>query len=893
MGLYFEAILGSQIEMKILKGVVAMLGSEPEKFDARWYLKRYPDVAGSGMDPREHYELFGKSEGREAHGTSILKRISIHLHNFRAFYWLLRTRAGGVRATVRKIVQVADREGLIDRGFDKAFYLEKYPDVRASGLHPYQHYLLHGRNEGRAGIRQALPLVAGGRKPQNDRAKVLVVSHEASVTGAPVLSLNVTRKLSIDYDVVTLIIGPGSLYEAFRSDSISIIGPVARKHHGVAFDDLIEQLLEKYSFDFALVNSIECERVLEPLGRRSVPVVMLIHEFASYTRPRDAFRSAFFWSNEVVFSTKLTYQDAVDLYPDLIEKQCAILPQGQCRHRQVAVCQDERKKEISRIRDALKPPGFYENDFLIVGVGYVQMRKGVDYFIDCAAKVKALAGTRRCRFVWVGDGYDPENDMGYSVYLADQIRRAGLQHDIRIIGSTSEIDEVYREADLLLITSRLDPLPNVAIDAMIAGLPTLCFEGTTGIAQILVEGGLGGACVSAYLNTTDMARKVRALAEDPDAFQQVADITRDLAQTTFNLDRYVSSIIALSNLAKHKVAKELEVVRQFQDLGQLDPEYLNIAGPQVTAVDFRWRYLRPWECGFGMRKPFAGFHPGIYHASRGIDMDSDPLVDYLKAGRPRGPWQLEVIGPKAPLALLPRSNTVALQLHVYFPDILGDIINRIGRNKIRPDLFISVPSREVAELVDKELYGYKSHSTVSVVPNRGRDIGPFLTEFGPQLREYKYIGHLHTKKSQDVADSATGKKWREFLFENLVGGRAPMADIILSRMEEDSSLGLVFPDDPNMVGWGKNRPFADELASRLGLEEPLQDYLFFPVGTMFWARSDALAPLFQAGFDWEDYPTEPLPYDGTILHALERLLPAVVRHEGKRCAVTHVPGVVR
>jgi lipopolysaccharide biosynthesis protein len=41
----------------------------------------------------------------------------------------------------------------------------------------------------------------------------------------------------------------------------------------------------------------------------------------------------------------------------------------------------------------------------------------------------------------------------------------------------------------------------------------------------------------------------------------------------------------------------------------------------------------------------------------------------------------------------------------------------------------------------------------------------------------------------------------------------------------------------------------------------------------------------------EDYPPEPLPHDGTILHAIERLLPFVARHAGCRFATTHVPGV--
>ncbi|MBS0193643.1 MAG: hypothetical protein JSR34_05295 [Proteobacteria bacterium] len=62
---------------------------------------------------------------------------------------------------------------------------------------------------------------------------------------------------------------------------------------------------------------------------------------------------------------------------------------------------------------------------------------------------------------------------------------------------------------------------------------------------------------------------------------------------------------------------------------------------------------------------------------------------------------------------------------------------------------------------------------------------------------------------------------------------------------------------------------------------------------MFWARTDALRPLFDLALDWSDYPSEPLPYDGSLLHALERLLPFVAAARGLRCALTNVPGVTR
>jgi lipopolysaccharide biosynthesis protein len=60
---------------------------------------------------------------------------------------------------------------------------------------------------------------------------------------------------------------------------------------------------------------------------------------------------------------------------------------------------------------------------------------------------------------------------------------------------------------------------------------------------------------------------------------------------------------------------------------------------------------------------------------------------------------------------------------------------------------------------------------------------------------------------------------------------------------------------------------------------------------MFWARSAALEPLMRLDIPWDEYPAEPLPVDGTILHALERLLPSIARAAGYGYAATYFPGI--
>jgi len=118
-------------------------------------------------------------------------------------------------------------------------------------------------------------------------------------------------------------------------------------------------------------------------------------------------------------------------------------------------------------------------------------------------------------------------------------------------------------------------------------------------------------------------------------------------------------------------------------------------------------------------------------------------------------------------------------------------------------------------------------------------------------------------------------------------------DIVLARLADDEKLGLVFPEDPYLHGWDGNTAAAEKLAARMGMTDPLPPYFDFPTGTMFWARTAALKPLFALGLGWEDYPREPVPNDGTMLNAIERLLPLVARHASYRFATTHVPGVTR
>lgn len=95
--------LGLSRKPMVLLSHDATLVRQSDAFDAEWYLKQYPDVAVSGIDPVEHYLCFGAAELRDP-----------------------------------------------GPDFDAAGYLQRNPDVLDSGLNPLLHYITHGKSEGRS-----------------------------------------------------------------------------------------------------------------------------------------------------------------------------------------------------------------------------------------------------------------------------------------------------------------------------------------------------------------------------------------------------------------------------------------------------------------------------------------------------------------------------------------------------------------------------------------------------------------------------------------------------------------------------------------------------------------------------------------------------------------------
>jgi len=229
--------------------------------------------------------------------------------------------------------------------------------------------------------------------------------------------------------------------------------------------------------------------------------------------------------------------------------------------------------------------------------------------------------------------------------------------------------------------------------------------------------------------------------------------------------------------------------------------------------------------------------------------------------------------PRSPAASFDQAAVtprIAVQIHVYYPALIDEILFYINQIPYRFDCYLSTDSEEKAAILRKEFISRCQAQTVNVfvAENRGRDVMPLLVQMKPYLDRYDYLLHLHSKYS---AHKRYGRQWRNLLYASLLQNGGYIA-ALLHQLEQEPQLGLVFQRTywriKPSLGWKGNYKQSQALMRRLGFSGKLPRSPGFPAGNMFWARTKAVLPMFQAGLAPVDFPEESGQKDGTLAHCV-------------------------
>lgn len=687
----------------------------------------------------------------------------------------------------------------------------------------------------------------------------VIVSHDASQSGCPILCWDIANKLAEQYNIIFVILGDGPILKQFieiANYTISI--PSKYRHNNKKINKILNSKLNSLNISFALVNSIESRDTLPYFLQNFIPSIICVHEF-SVEFGEDAFIKAFHWANRVIFSTKIVLNEVLRR----LGTQYITLPyypQGISEFsKKIPVSSPTEEHLFERLREYKQYGGS-----IVLGIGTIEGRKGVDLFISAAGIIMELLPKEKIRFIWVGGQREPILDCNLT---RAQLEIMDPNYNIEFVGPISNLNIMYEFADVFLLSSRLDPLPSVLMGAAEKGCPVVCFDKASGYPELFKNTELHDHCVAPYLDTADMARKAAAFLSDTELATVVGRQLQNFFKTHFSMDTYVGYLLQEINIARAYCAEEQKLWEEIRDK-KVKYKSISLDSPE----NFLW-YIHALRIGFTTVKLLPGVHVAMLAQNKHIS-EVDALREVINGNISAYP---AIDGKAMPSRRY--EYQAALHIHAFYLDVFDDICRRITYNETIPKIFISTSKDKTNECA-AILSQHGLDGIIKATPNKGRDIGPMLTLFADELNSYEIIGHVHTKKSVGC-DEQVIQKWYDCLMSNLLGtDQDAMMDKCLTYLYDHPKCGLIFPDDPNTLGWTNNFPYAEKLMSQMDIPFSGRKHFVFPVGTMFWARSKALRKLFELHLTWSDYPEEPLPYDGTMLHAIERLLPFVTEDAG-------------
>lgn len=765
--------------------------------------------------------------------------------------------------------------------FDTEFYLESYPDIKESGLNPLWHYAFHGCSEGRTASFCADNVVNGYAKYDSAKEIIVFVSHESSASGAPLLGYNIADALKERYNIVHIVIRKSNIHEAFLENCYVMLQSI---EGSVYLSSLffLRDIAKRNKIKCVVINSIVGYQVMYAANIIGIPILFLIHEFSEYMRPFGTMIDTVSRSDVVVIPATVIQNSIMKEFARFanhksLPSNLHILPQGKlpCIPGEYGENDDVeclyKKLKISNPED-------YK---IIVASGWVQIRKGVDLFVLTARYIKSLYGGK-CKFVWVGDGFDPDNDLAYSIYLEREIEFSGLGDDFIFLGHQRNLDTIFSIADVFCLTSRMDPFPNVVIDALGHDLHIASFNHACGSSEFLLNHDANCTVVD-FVDTHAMAEGV---VDYLNSGNRREGVNKQIAKEHLDFYQYKTKLEELIQTAEDFKNKSNQIVDYLLSSGEFDPEFY---GGNGTAEQICRRYVENSLKGLHFKNPKSGFSDSIWLSeNQKSGSFVVPLYEALCKGESK---THDVLCFPNSLAWKNTNSAYAVHLHLYYIELAQFFVRYFKNLPGVFDLFITIV--DVDDLVEVERKFSKCGARkveVIVVENIGRDIGPFIFTAGKLIKDngYQIVGHFHSKKSADII-SGEGDKWLKFLMENLIGDNQ-MASGVLG-IFDDPKVGLVFPEESRFVDIGNNKKFVSELCGMLNL--PTIDTVpIFPVGNMFWARVDAIDKLFKLdpGLVLQ---CEPLPYDGTYMHAIERIGPHLVTRSGYKTQVVRKLGSFR
>lgn len=539
------------------------------QFVPREYRARYSSLAGmSDAQLEEHWQASGRELGLIG-AFSADEAAALHRDRFKPWEYRLRYAdldgmsdsaviehflAFGRREGRVGVLTDAERAALGADVFAVDEYRDRYPELEGlSDAAVTADYLAKGIPLHREGRLTSWSLDLPTNALRESVGTIVVVIHEASRTGVPILAWNGVAQLINTHNVVVLFAHAGPLLDEFAA-----LGAVVVVAHDGAFESAAElqiisrRVHETYAPETVIAATTAISQAVAPFALEGMATVLLVHEYApavgDSSRHAERLGEALSVAPSL-FSSESVLASYVARYTDLDLSLTHIVRQG--AYSQPAADREESASAAALLRDLRR-----SNARLVLGVGSVNVRKGVDLFIEIAERAIASdPNPSTLRFVWLG-ARDPATAIDFEQSLVARIDNAGLSAHVHLAGEVQDVQSFYELANVTLLPSRRDALPNSALDSLAMGVPVVAFADAGGIAEIMAVNDVARELVVPYLDVAAAARRVGRLLTEPDWAASQAVAAKQVVSACLNMPEYFARILEIGRASRTEVTFE-------------------------------------------------------------------------------------------------------------------------------------------------------------------------------------------------------------------------------------------------------------------------------------------------------------------------------------------------
>jgi len=275
--------------------------------------------------------------------------------------------------------------------------------------------------------------------------------------------------------------------------------------------------------------------------------------------------------------------------------------------------------------------------------------------------------------------------------------------------------------------------------------------------------------------------------------------------------------------------------------------------------------------------------------------DTDIILDDLLATQHyayvKDCLQLNYILPSRFVACpLQHKPKIVVCVHLYYEDLLDSCFKYMQSIPDYADVYITTPKENLVQILEKKIIEYQiKNARIELINARGRAESAFLVATKSFIYNYDYACIVHDKKSSFLRPGCIGVEFGLHNMDALL--KTPeYVENIISLFERDPRLGvlepvnLMYANFRELYGceWGANYQGTVDFLKRANIQVPIDAAVppIAPMGAMFWFRPACMKKLLEIDWEYEDFPPEPLPLDGSLIHIIERAYPFFVQEAG-------------